>query len=78
VNLVRLGDLPPGKKAKVVEIRGSPEIRMKLLEMGLTTGIELKVLRNAPLKDPMEIEIRGYNLSIRRTDAKNVIVEVKE
>ena len=46
--------------------------------MGLTKGAEVKVVRNAPLKDPMEIEVRGYNLSIRKDEAEKVIVEVKE
>jgi len=45
--------------------------------MGLTKGAEIKVVRNAPLKDPVEIEIRGYRLSIRRAEAEKVVVKVK-
>ncbi len=74
----RLHDLKPGTKAIVLDIEGDSILRKKLLGMGLTKGTELKVIRNAPLKDPMEIEVRGYNLSIRKAEAENVIVEVKE
>jgi len=74
----RLHDLKPGTKAIVLDIVGNSALTKKLLGMGLTKGVELKVVRNAPLKDPMEIEVRGYYLSLRKAEAENVIVEVKE
>ncbi len=74
----RLHDLEPGTRAVVLEVEGDLALKKRLLGMGLTKGVELRVVRNAPLKDPMEIEIRGYNLSIRKSEAKNVIVEVRD
>ena len=74
----RLHDLKPGTKAIVSDIEGNSALRKKLLGMGLTKGAKLRVVRNAPLKDPMEIEVRGYHLSLRKAEAENVIVEVKE
>jgi len=74
----KLHQLEPGTKAIVLDVEGDTTLKQKLLGMGLTKGVEVRVVRNAPLKDPMEIEVRGYNLSIRKDEAKNVIVEVKE
>ncbi len=72
---MRLHELRPGTKAIVLDIEGS--LKSKLLSMGLTRGAEVRVVRNAPLKDPMEVEIRGYKLSIRRAEAEKVVVKVK-
>ncbi len=74
----RLHQLEPGTKAIVLDVEGNTTLKQKLLGMGLTKGAEIRVVRNAPLKDPMEIEVRGYNLSIRKDEAEKVIVEVKE
>jgi len=74
----RLQELKPGTKAIVLDVEGNATLRQRLLGMGLTRGAEVKVVRNAPLKDPMEIEVRGYNLTIRRAEAEKVIVKVKE
>jgi len=51
-----------------------PDYRARLLEMGLTTGTTVKVIRFAPLGDPMEIEVRGYRLSLRKREARGVRV----
>ena len=76
--MMRLHELKPGTKAVILDVEGDTTLRQRLLGMGLTKGAEIRVVRNAPLKDPMEIEVRGYNLSIRKTEAEKVIVEVKE
>ena len=76
--MMRLHELKPGTKAVILDVEGDTTLRQRLLGMGLTKGVEIKVIRNAPLKDPMEIEVRGYNLSIRKAEAEKVIVEVKE
>lgn len=73
---MKLSELKPGTKAVVLDVQGDSNVKKKLLGMGIVRGTELKVIRNAPLKDPMEIEVRGYNLSIRKAEAENVIVEV--
>jgi ferrous iron transport protein A len=67
---MRLKDLKPGESAQVVGFDGSdPAYRNKLLTMGLTKGTEIKVLKIAPLGDPVEILIRGYSLSLRKAEA---------
>lgn len=76
--MMRLHNLEPGTKAIVLDVEGNFALKSKLLGMGLTKGVEIKVVRNAPLKDPMEIEVRGYKLSIRKAEAEKVIVEVKK
>ena len=73
---MKLSELKPGIEAVVLDVQGDSNVKKKLLGMGIVRGTELKVIRNAPLKDPMEIEVRGYNLSIRKAEAENVIVEV--
>jgi len=73
---MKLSELKPGTKAIILDVQGDSNVKKKLLGMGIVRGIKLKVIRNAPLGDPMEIEVRGYNLSIRRAEAENVIVEV--
>ena len=70
-----LADLEPGEKAKIIRIGGAATASKRLLEMGLTRGATLAVVRVAPLGDPVEIQIRGYNLSLRKAEAKAVEVE---
>ena len=70
----RLADLPVGECAVVAGFDGEPGVVQRLLEMGLTPGTEVTLVRLAPLGDPMEILVRGYNLSIRKADAANVVL----
>lgn len=70
-----LADLAPGEKAKIVRVGGADAVNKRLIEMGLTRGATLTVVRVAPLGDPVEVLIRGYNLSLRKTEAKAVKVE---
>ncbi|MFZ2938310.1 MAG: FeoA family protein [Candidatus Omnitrophota bacterium] len=70
-----LSDLKPRDKAKVKRIAGHGQLRRKLLDMGLVPGSELEVLRVAPLGDPVEVRIKGYNLSLRKEEAKQVFIE---
>ena len=72
---MKLSDLKPNTKAIVIDIQGDPNLKKRILGMGITIGTEIKVIRNAPLKDPIEIEVRGYNLSIRRSEAEFIIVK---
>ena len=69
---MRLDSLPIGELAAVAEVEGTDELSLRLLEMGLTPGVELRVLGTAPLGDPLEIELRGYRLSIRKREAARV------
>lgn len=70
-----LTSLAPGSKAVVTEIRIPPEHRSRLLEMGLLVGTSVELVRFAPMGDPVEIRIRGYNLSLRRHEADLVMVK---
>ena len=66
--------LAPGSKGVVTAIHILPVHRARLLEMGLLVGTPVEVIRFAPLGDPIEIRIRGYNLSLRRHEAELVMV----
>lgn len=70
-----LSSLTPGTKAVVTEIRVPVEHRGRLLEMGLLVGTPVELVRFAPLGDPVEIKIRGYNLSLRKHEAEQVLVK---
>lgn len=70
-----LAELPVGNQARVVQIDGVDEICVRLMEMGITPGAEVKRIGTAPLGDPIEIEVRGYRLSLRKSEAQRVIVQ---
>ena len=69
-----LDQVKPGEKVRVIEILGSEQIHKRLIIMGITTGIEVEVLKVAPLGDPIEIKIRDYSIAIRKSEAKEVLV----
>ena len=73
-----LADLARGDRARVVAVGGQPATAQRLLEMGLTAGARIEVVRFAPLGDPIEVKVRGYALSLRREDARCVRVEAVE
>lgn len=68
-------DMRIGQRARVVVIEGIDEITARLMEMGLTPGIEIELLGTAPFGDPLEFEVRGYRLSLRVAEARRVAVE---
>ena len=68
----RLADLQVGQQARVVRVEGADEISLRLLEMGLTPGTTVRCLGRAPLGDPLEFEVRGYRLSVRKSEAERV------
>ncbi len=68
----RLADLDVGQQARVVRVGGTDEISLRLLEMGLTPGVTVTCLGRAPLGDPLEFEVRGYRLSVRKSEAERV------
>lgn len=67
-----LAELTVGATASVASVSGGDEISIRLMEMGLVPGTEFRVLGVAPLGDPLEIEVRGYRLSIRKSEAARV------
>lgn len=70
-----LKDIRVGHRAKVVKVGGEGAIRRRIMDMGITKGVEIYVRRVAPLGDPMEIFVRGYELSLRKADADMIEVE---
>jgi ferrous iron transport protein A len=70
-----LAELAVGQQCRVRNICGGDEISLRLLEMGLTPGVEVTCLGLAPLGDPLELEVRGYRLSVRKSEAQRVEVE---
>jgi Fe2+ transport system protein FeoA len=69
-----LASLAPGSKAVVTAIHIPPQNRARLLEMGLLVGTQVELIRFAPMGDPVEIRVRGYNLSLRKHEAELVMV----
>lgn len=70
-----LKDLKVGESAKVVKLHGQGAVRRRIMDMGITKGTTVKVHKLAPLGDPIEITVRGYQLSLRKADAQMVEVE---
>ncbi len=65
-----LGEVKVGESARIVKLHGEGAVRKRLMDMGITKGAEVLVRKVAPLGDPMEITVRGYELSVRKEDAK--------
>ena len=70
-----LREVPVGSSAKVVKLHGEGTAKRRIMDMGITKGVEVQVRKVAPLGDPLEVTVRGYQLSIRKGDAELVEVE---
>jgi ferrous iron transport protein A len=70
-----LRDVKIGKSAKVIKLHGEGALRRRIMDMGITKGVEIYVRKVAPLGDPIEINVRGYELSLRKADADMIEVE---
>lgn len=70
-----LRDLKIGESAKVVKLHGEGAIKRRIMDMGITKSVDVYVRKVAPLGDPIEITVRGYELSLRKADAEMVEVE---
>ncbi len=64
-----------GGTARVVKVHGEGAVRRRIMDMGITRGVEIKITKVAPLGDPLEITVRGYELSLRKEDAARIEVE---
>ncbi|MCL2672513.1 MAG: ferrous iron transport protein A [Clostridiales bacterium] len=69
-----LNQCKPGESVRVTRVNGEGAMRRRIMDMGITRGTELRVRRTAPLGDPMELFLRGYALSLRKSDAETVSV----
>ncbi len=72
--LLPLTSVDPGTAATVAELDLVPENRARLMELGLVVGTSIELVRFAPMGDPVEIKVRGYNLTLRRHEAEHVLV----
>ena len=70
-----LRQVPIGQTAKVVKLHGEGAVKRRIMDMGITKGVEVYVRKVAPLGDPVEITVRGYELSLRKADADMIEVE---
>lgn len=70
--------LPIGQEAVIKTVGGEGSLRYRLLDMGLIPKTTIRVEKVAPLGDPIELRVRGYALSLRKEDARNITVEVKQ
>lgn len=70
-----LRDIKVGDSCRVVKLHGEGAIRRRIMDMGITKGVEVRVRKFAPLGDPIELTVRGYELSIRKADAAMIEVE---
>ena len=75
IALPSLETLAVGDTARVSDVAGDDAVAIRLLEMGLTPGVMVRVLGRAPFGDPLELAVRGYRLSIRRAEAARVTIE---
>ena len=70
-----LRQIKTGQTATVVKLYGEGAVRRRIMDMGITKGVEIYVRKMAPLGDPMELNVRGYELSLRKADAEMIEVE---
>ena len=70
-----LSQVKVGETARVVKLHGEGALKRRIMDMGITKGVEVYLRKVAPLGDPMEINVRGYELSIRKADAEMIEIE---
>lgn len=70
-----LKDAKVGSTVKVVKLHGEGAVKRRIMDMGITRGVEVYIRKVAPLGDPVEVQVRGYELSLRKTDAEMIEVE---
>ncbi len=69
-----LKEIKPGQSVSVVKLTGEGAIKRRIMDMGITKGVQILVRKVAPLGDPIEVNVRGYELSLRKSEAENIIV----
>ena len=70
-----LKEVPCGETVKVTKLNGEGPVKRRIMDMGITKGVEIYVRKVAPLGDPVEVTVRGYELSLRKADAEMICVE---
>ena len=74
--MATLRDVPCGKTVKVKKLAGEGPVKRRIMDMGITKGVDVYVRKVAPLGDPVEVTVRGYELSLRKADAEMIEVEI--
>ena len=69
-----LKDIKVGQSAEVVKLEGDGAVKRRIMDMGITKGTQIHVRKVAPLGDPVEVTVRGYELSLRKADAQKILV----
>ncbi len=72
-----LSDFTPGERGIVLRVSADGPTKRRLFDMGLTPGVEVSMRKTAPLGDPIELTVRGYELSVRKAEAKAVLMEME-
>ena len=70
-----LKEVPCGQTVKVTKLNGEGPVKRRIMDIGITKGVEIYVRKVAPLGDPVEVTVRGYELSLRKADAEMICVE---
>ena len=70
-----LKEIPCGETARVTKLTGEGPVKRRIMDMGITKGVDVFVRKVAPLGDPLEITVREYELSVRKADAEMILVE---
>jgi ferrous iron transport protein A len=73
-----LAHLLPGEKARVLSVKGNGAIAKRLMEMGVVPGAPVRVIKSAPLGDPLEVRVRDYHLALRQNEARTIIVSQQD
>ena len=73
----KLNEFVPGERGVVRRVEGEGKLRRRLFDMGVTPGAEILLRKLAPLGDPLEVNLRGYELTLRKSEAACVVMEVK-
>jgi len=74
---MNLAQMKPGDTGKITSIGAVGPLKRRLMDMGVLVGEEVRVLKTAPLGDPIEVRIKSYNLSLRKKEAEGIVVEVE-
>lgn len=70
-----LRELKPGQEGKVISVGSAGALKRRIMDMGITPGILIKVIKVAPLGDPIEVNVRGYELSLRKEEASQIEIQ---
>ena len=75
ISMNTLKNVKVGQSAKIVKLHGEGAVKRRIMDMGITKGTVVKIRKVAPLGDPIELTVRGYELSLRRADAEMIEIE---